>query len=415
MQVRKIIFWLHLMAGVVAGIVVLIMSATGVALAFEKEIIAWAERNVRRTVPPVGAKRLPLDELLAKLRTAQPEARPSGVTVYSDPTVAVLMSVGRANGFHVNPYSGAVQSQGAKKTRAFMQTMVEWHRFLGRQQNHRPVGKAITGACNAAFCFLAVSGLYLWWPRQWTKSALRAVLLFNWSLRGKPRDWNWHNVVGLWSAPVLIVLTATAMPISYRWATDVIYKITRSEPPAPAGSGMVAPGVEVPTPPAGAKPLSREALLASVQKKIPQWSQITLRLDGSGGPRSGGERPRDGATNAPRGEARPQAVTFVVKQSSGAPRFATAQLTLNPFTGEVLRAEKYADYSLGRRVRSWTRFLHTGEALGPAGQFVAGLASLGGVVLVYTGFALAVRRFLRRTDPKPTAMMEMSKTAQSNR
>ncbi len=48
MPVRKIIFWLHLIAGVVAGIVILIMSATGVALAFEKEIIAWAERDVRR-------------------------------------------------------------------------------------------------------------------------------------------------------------------------------------------------------------------------------------------------------------------------------------------------------------------------------------------------------------------------------
>jgi uncharacterized iron-regulated membrane protein len=394
---RKIIFWLHLMGGVTAGIVILIMSATGVALAFEKEIIAWAERDVRRLTPPADAKRLPLDELLAKVRAAQPEARPSGLTIYSDPTIAVLVSVGRTNGFHVNPYSGAVQPQGAKRTRAFMQTMVEWHRFLGRQENQRPIGKAITGACNVAFCLLGMSGLYLWWPRQWTKTALRAITLFNWTLSGKARDWNWHNVIGLWSAPVLIVLTLTAMPISYRWATDVIYKLTRSEPPAPAASPGGLPSVEVPAPPVGAKPLGYDALLASVQKEIPQWSQITLRLG------AGGERPRGGATNAPRSEARaPQAITFAVKQSAGAPRFATAQLSLNPFTGEVLRAEKYSDYNLGRRVRSWTRFLHTGEALGPIGQLVAGLASLGGVVLVYTGFALAWRRFLRRKDPKQT-------------
>ena len=45
---RKILFWLHLIAGVVAGVIIFIMSATGVALAFEKEIIAWAERDVRR-------------------------------------------------------------------------------------------------------------------------------------------------------------------------------------------------------------------------------------------------------------------------------------------------------------------------------------------------------------------------------
>ena len=413
MAVRKIIFWIHLIAGVVAGIVILIMSATGVALAFEKEVIAWAERDVRRIAPPEGAKQLPLDELLAKVREQQPGIRPSGITVQADPTISVLVNVGRTNSFYINPYTAEVQPQGAKRTRAFMQTMIEWHRYLGRPENHRPLGKAITGACNAAFCFLGLSGLYLWWPRQWTRAALRAITLFNWQLSGKARDWNWHNVIGLWSAPVLIVLTATAMPISYRWATDVIYKITRTEPPAQSGPPGAAPSVEVPAPPTGAKPLSQQALLAAVQKEIPQWSQITLRLGGGGGPRGGS------ATNAPRTETRngegraPQPATFAVKQSSGAPRFATAQLTLNPFTGEVLRSEKYSDYNTGRKMRSWTRFLHTGEALGPVGQFVAGLASLGGVFLVYTGFALAVRRFLRRNQPGQNLTIETAEAVTS--
>ena len=59
----------------------------------------------------------------------------------------------------------------------------------------------------------------------------------------------------------------------------------------------------------------------------------------------------------------------------------------------MLSSEGYADYNSGRKVRSWTRFLHTGEALGPLGQFVAGLASLGGAMLVWTGISLAIRRF----------------------
>src|SRR5829696_5304233 len=104
MPLRKIVFWLHLIAGVVAGIVILIMSATGVALAFEKEIIAWAERDVRPVIPPADAKRLPLDELLAKVREKQPGVRPSGITVHADPTIAVLVNVGRTNSFYVNPY-----------------------------------------------------------------------------------------------------------------------------------------------------------------------------------------------------------------------------------------------------------------------------------------------------------------------
>ena len=40
------------------------------------------------------------------------------------------------------------------------------------------------------------------------------------------------------------------------------------------------------------------------------------------------------------------------------------------------------------------RFAHTGEVAGIPGQTIAGLASTGGAVLVITGLALAIRRFL---------------------
>ena len=62
----------------------------------------------------------------------------------------------------------------------------------------------------------------------------------------------------------------------------------------------------------------------------------------------------------------------------------------------MLRRESFADYDSGRKARSWLRFLHTGQALGWVGQLVAGLASLGGAFLMWTGFSLAWRRFFRR-------------------
>jgi uncharacterized iron-regulated membrane protein len=37
-QIRKIIFWCHLTAGVFAGVIILIMSVTGVLLAYERQI-----------------------------------------------------------------------------------------------------------------------------------------------------------------------------------------------------------------------------------------------------------------------------------------------------------------------------------------------------------------------------------------
>ena len=86
-------------------------------------------------------------------------------------------------------------------------------------------------------------------------------------------------------------------------------------------------------------------------------------------------------------------MTFVIKQPGAWPRTATTTAVMNPYTGAIIRQENFADQSTGRQIRSWTRFLHTGEALGWMGQAIAGLASLGGCFLVYTGFALAWRRF----------------------
>ena len=89
-------------------------------------------------------------------------------------------------------------------------------------------------------------------------------------------------------------------------------------------------------------------------------------------------------------------MTLTVKTQDQWPLFSSTQITLDPFTGSILQREGFSDQNLGRQVRSWTRFLHTGEALGVVGKFVAGLASVGALLLVWTGFALTWRRFFSR-------------------
>ncbi len=67
-------------------------------------------------------------------------------------------------------------------------------------------------------------------------------VLISTRLRGKARDWNWHNVIGFWSSAVLIVLTLTAAVMSYPWANDLLVHDDRAAnrrrarpkvPPAP--------------------------------------------------------------------------------------------------------------------------------------------------------------------------------------
>lgn len=410
---RTLFFWAHLAAGLVAGLSIAVMCLTGAALAFEKQLVAWAERDARRITPPApGLDRLPLEELARHVREKQPDARPTGITLSSNPHDAVAFALSRDTALYANPYTGEVRAPASTAMHDLMHVLEDWHRVLARKGDQRPIGKAINGACNLAFAFLAVSGLYLWWPRSWSRRGVKAIAVFNWRLVGKARDFNWHNAVGLWCAPVLVVLTLTAAPISYRWGGTLIYWLAGETPPAQAAPGgpmgaSSAPSVEVQRPSPEAQPLPQAELVARVQAQFPRWQLITVR---TGGANRGGARPATGQASPAAEEASregraatAQAVTVTVREHGSWPRTATTTLTLNPFTGETLKREGHADLTAARRIRSWTRFLHTGEALGLAGQLVAGLASLGGALLVYTGFALSYRRFFRRPSAKASA------------
>lgn len=381
---RSVLFWLHLAAGVICGLVIAVLCFTGTALTFEKELIAWAERDARRIeVPAADAARLGVDELAARVRAAFPDAKPGNIVVSRDPHTAVAFTVSRTEGYHANPYTGEVRQPASYAMGRFMQTMFEWHRYLGFSgEKSRPNGKLATGSANIAFCFLAVSGLFLWWPRMLSWRAFRPGIWFTQNSTGRARDWNWHNTIGFWCAPVLIGLTVTAMPISFRWAAELTYTLTGTPLPAsgPQSSGAPPPAAPVPAPAVGATPASRDTMLAMVERELPAWTSVTFRFAHSPDP------------------AKPQAASFTVREAASWPRTATTTFQFDPFTGALLQCDGYADLSAARKVRAWTRYLHTGEALGWLGQLVAGIASIGGGFLVYTGFALAWRRIFGQTD-----------------
>ncbi|MBC7369087.1 MAG: PepSY domain-containing protein [Undibacterium sp.] len=430
MTFRKTIFWGHLAAGLLAGLAIGIMCFTGTILAFEKPLVAWSERDARQiTLPAPGTPRLTFAEMQAKLPAAQPAARPQNIVLQNDPRAAVAFTTGRSGGFYVNPYTGEVRQPQSAAMGEFMHTMTDLHRSLGfRGQESRTRGQLINGICNLAFFVLAVTGIYLWWPRKWRTKGLRRSL---WFVRasGKARDWNWHNVIGLWTSPVLIVLTLTAIPISFRWGATLIYTVTGTEAPAAnTGPGVAAaatpPAVTVTPPSLDAKPLPLDALIATVQKQTPDWQTLTLRTGNAGSAgaaRPAAAAPAEGVAPSPgrtienrvteRGDSSASkignpitAVTLTVRESTSWPRTANTTLTVNPYTGEILKRTGYADLNAAQRLRAWTRFLHTGEALGWPGQLAAGLACLGALVLVYTGFALSWRRFFgRRPQPETAA------------
>src|SRR5262249_44798774 len=119
---RKVLFWLHLTAGSVAGVVILVMSVTGVLLVVQRPLIAWVDRDFRSHPPSPAASRMPLGTLLAKAASDQ-SAAPSAVSVYADPRFPVEVSFGRERTVYFDAFTGAELGTGSQRTRAFFQAV----------------------------------------------------------------------------------------------------------------------------------------------------------------------------------------------------------------------------------------------------------------------------------------------------
>jgi uncharacterized iron-regulated membrane protein len=125
---RSVLFWLHLAAGVLAGVVVLIMSVTGVALTYEKQILEWADRRAWSAPPSPGSERLSSETLLARVREARAEAGPTALTLRAHPAAPATVAVEGAGSHLVDPYSGAIIGPPPTGLRSFFRTMTNWHR-----------------------------------------------------------------------------------------------------------------------------------------------------------------------------------------------------------------------------------------------------------------------------------------------
>jgi uncharacterized iron-regulated membrane protein len=378
---RTILFWIHLAVGAAAGLVILIMSVTGVALTYEKQMVEWADRTAW-TAPASAGPHLAPETLIAAAAAARPDQPVIGLTLRADAAAPATVTFDGNSALLIDPYTAAIIGAPPSGLRAFFRTMTVWHRYLALEGASRATGKAITGAANLGFLFLVVSGLYLWFPRVWTWIQVRNVLWFRRGLPAKARDFNWHNAIGFWSCVPLAIIVAGVVPISYGWGNTLVYRMVGDTPPQAAPARAAEPRAEQ-------KPLvyvadGLDASWRAAIAEVPAWRTITTRL----------------AANAT------APVVLTVDEGYGGQPQLRRTLSFDRATGAVVRNEGFEQLSVGRRVRSWLRFAHTGEFYGLAGQTIAGLASLGGVFLVYTGIALALRRLMswlrrRRTDSEP--------------
>ena len=383
-MIRAIIFRLHLSVAVAAGAVVLLLAATGAVLSLEETVTGLAGRR-HFVAAEEGAERLAPEAIAAAVGFAATSLR-----YRADPRVPVRVYEGRNRYARVDPYTGAVLGIGPGGLERFFEAVHNWHRWFNVSGGSVRRARAVTGAVNAAFLFLLLTGPILWIPRPVTKRSLANVLRFRRGARGAWRDLNWHQVAGIWSVLPLTIIAVTGVATSYPAVAERVYPVVGGAVPVeswPGATGVAAPGDAIGTEgtasevegEGGSDNSERDtnhdlrAVLATAEAWVPEWRTLVLTL------------PRPDA-----GEVRVE----VQRGRTGQPH-GIGFLTVDAATGAVREWASFADDTPERRAQQFLRYAHTGEYWGLGGQLLAGLFSLAAALMVWTGLSLAFRRLRR--------------------
>lgn len=244
-------------------------------------------------------------------------------------------------------------------------------------------GRYIVGLATLCMLILTISGLRLWVPQQYKKwKQWRAVLTVNLKSGFKRQNYDWHNVLGFYSAPVIILLSITGFAITFSTVfIAFLFMLTGQSPQSVAAIfGQKSAYTH------GAKSLSATAVaeIASTEMPkaqllgiaIPTDSSMVYRLDlKSDGPAVSGNR---------------------------------IMLMIDQYTGKiVLNSEK--DFpNIGNSYLSWLTPIHYGTFGGMPTRILALLGGLMPLLLYITGFIIWWPRYKKQTGkatyvaPKPT-------------
>lgn len=382
MTFKRMIFWAHLIVGVVFGFVILLLSITGVLLTYEHSIINKMEANIRVDHAP-NAPSLTIDQLSTLALKNESNTEEILFLFRNNPDAAVIITKNDHEKNAYNPYTGEIIKTGAYKFENTFHYIVRLHRYLAASNENRKKAHAIVAISNLMFVFIIISGLYLWLPKIWKWKFVRTQLLFRKNLpTSKARDYNWHHVFGIWALIPLFFVVTSGVVMSYPWATASIFKAYGEQAPTRRGPPWLqlaykdAQNDTISTP-------NLQAIFEKADQYNKNWSYMEMIM-----------------------QLKPEAENIVILQYTGhkmLPQYRTT-LAFNRKTENLTTTQAYQQETPARKTRTYIRFLHTGEVYGLIGQTIAGLASLAACFLVYTGWALAFRRlimpFIRRRRAK---------------
>jgi uncharacterized iron-regulated membrane protein len=214
---RKALFQIHLWTGIGVGLYIFVISVTGSAIVFRREItrLAWTAPQVTAAGPLMTA-----DQLTAAAKKAYPRFESFRVTFAKDPSRAAVVAMTRGQRQReraFDPYTGKDLSDVGTDEPKLLNWMVRLHDDL--LANH--TGRLVNGFGALLFTLLCITGAVIWWPgiARWWRS------LFVWRHVGWKRfNWDLHSALGFWMFLFVLMWGVSGIYLSYAdpftWLVD---------------------------------------------------------------------------------------------------------------------------------------------------------------------------------------------------
>ncbi|MCX7293142.1 PepSY-associated TM helix domain-containing protein [Janthinobacterium sp.] len=361
---------LHLYAGLWFGALFVLLGLTGSAIAWMPELDAYLNPTLLQASTPAAGQVLRVTpntvQAVVDQLTADPAyGKPAQLNPPADARdvyVASYRQAGKPSPFSqaivrqvmVDPYT--LQVKGERDWGRFgltrpllMSGMFHLHRYLLTGDT----GKTVTGISGVLLLLMALSGIYLWWPRmQWTavKRALTVSHGGSW-----PRfNYTLHKAAGFFAAPVLAVIAFSGIYFNLPQLVVPLVDLVSTVPDTAKLNNVQQDGAL----------LDAGAAMAAAQLLYPQARVSRIVLPAKK------DQPYDIRVRQP----------DEIAHGDGATR-----ITLDARSGLPLRIRDPLTASYGERFLGWQFPLHSGQAFGVAGRSFITLFGLMPLLFMLTG------------------------------
>jgi uncharacterized iron-regulated membrane protein len=354
---KKIASKLHLILGLASGLIVLIVSLTGALYVFEQE---WRELTQAKYlyVERQNGEEIPLSKVQQIMAQHYPNEKITNIRLGKsndyDNVPTILVVTQKKLSISLNPYSGEVVGV-RNMNNDMMSVAVQIHTnlLLGN------VGEEIIKWNVLIFFIMVLTGLWLWMPPN--LSMLKWVMRFKKNQKPFQRNYDLHRILGFYASFILLIISSTGIWWVFESVQHVVYDVTKS--PKTLLEKVKQP--KAPSQYSGSFSIEKAFEMVNQDPDNADWTQAFIQL------------PKDSATT----------LAILLRFPYGMVRKQN-RISFDQFTGAILRADMYKNYSAADKIRVSNFDWHTGRIGGFFTKILYLVAALFAASLPVTGFLI---------------------------